>query len=1584
MADFSVSLRVNVEANDIQSQLNAIRPDPINLDVNLNTRGLQNQINSIRRQLMGLSNLRINIGGTGIGAGSGGGRGNNGFMGNINNNISQITTTANNANNTIQRLRQTLASARFDNASIDMVTQHLEQMNLAVTNVTSRIRHNNLRLNITGTDELGRTVTVLKEIDLATGQITNIGKNISQSFGRSREEISQTNAAYREMKSLIKDINNTSIGINKNRASGKDFGALEHKLAALNARYDELEANFAGGFDANQVRNLSNEWAKIAHDVNIANEAITNTKKNLTSSINEGLTTGTFDNQIDKAEGRIRKLSNVSGGVSTAINEVRNALTDMQNAAVSGTDDELIAANNRYERSLKSLNNQLDMAERAQRDFANATKLADNRKLFQTDIDAWMEKNSAAVKKFGDRLIELKARAESCDQIELDGLRREFSQIDREAGAAGLKMQTFGDRIKGQFQKYSQYFSVASVIMYASQAMRDMFQQVVSIDTAMTELKKVTDETDASYDNFLSNAASRAKEIGTTIDGLVSSTADFARLGYSFEQSQGLAEVANIYTVVGDEIDGVEGATQSLVSTLAAFKHEMGDMSDSDFAMSIVDKFNEVSNNFAISSGGIGEALQRSASSLAAANNTLDESIALITAANEVTQNPEKVGNAMKTISMRIRGAKSELEEAGESTDGMVESTAKLREEIMALSGVDIMQDANTFKSTYAIMDELADKWEDLSDISQATIIELIAGKHQGNVFSSLMANFDTARKALETSATSSGSAMAEHAKWSDSLQARLNKLKSTWQSLSQSFMSSGFLKGGIGAITSLANGVDALVSKFGALPTLVGTFAAGLSLLKNKGIFTFDKSTSSIQAFNIELSNMAKTYSSLKSTIGDYNFLASQQRSLAKQQSLISSFSKGKKGATQVRQQELIKQQSQLEKQQKQLAETQENFNKGISQSNVNLANYFSSLNGGKASIAGYVASLVGAKVATFALQAATMALNAALTMGISALVSWGVSALSKWINEAGELAEKVDETTSKYKDQHKALVDMKKDYDTSKEDSMISKYGELSKGVDAFGRNLSLTADEYAEYQNIVNTIADQIPSLVSGYDSQGNAILSCAGNVKDLSTAYEDLIRKQNEAILIDSSGDINKDFKNAVKDAEHNTEGWFGWNWTQELDLGSKKLSTESAEIFENILNAEDSASEFNKALRDSENKLEGIDVDAMSKLLENAGFEKKGNFLDGESSIAHVRRAFEENKAAVKGILGSYYSNLEAEVEGKRTQAQAALSNALDLSDSMYHGMSDTMKNIARKTVGSFDFGFFADLEEQGISVESYINNMLDSLNSLSKMDESTIETAFNLKTQFNGGDISYGEYVNSIQEVGSLIDDLALPDTVKDSIKNALNIDGVVEQYNALSKRLQDDFKWSESAAKDFLGNLSAEEFAVAMNIIPDLDGSFTASELQDMIDKEMALQGLTVKVSLEVEKANIEALTTALSEMVSGSGMSTESISAVESMFKNMEGYDPSKLFERTANGIKLNREELGKLNSEYSKTNLAKLNKEMSSLGDIYNQTREELYKLAYGTDEYDAKLADLNSIESRINELEQYQKAAYYREN
>lgn len=153
---------------------------------------------------------------------------------------------------------------------------------------------------------------------------------------------------------------------------------------------------------------------------------------------------------------------------------------------------------------------------------------------------------------------------------------------------------------------------------------------------------------------------------------------------------------------------------------------------------------------------------------------------------------------------MRIRGATTELEEAGLETDGMAESTAKLQEEVKALSGIDIMLDKDTFKSTYKIMDELADKWGDLTDIQRASVTELLAGKRQGNVMSALMSNWDIAEETLSTSLNSEGSAEKELGNYQKSLQYSLDRIKATAQEFSTTVISSDFLKGAVDGAQSL------------------------------------------------------------------------------------------------------------------------------------------------------------------------------------------------------------------------------------------------------------------------------------------------------------------------------------------------------------------------------------------------------------------------------------------------------------------------------------------------------------------------------------------------------------------------------------------------------------------------------------------------------------------------------------------------------------------------------------------------------------------------------------------------------------
>ena len=535
----------------------------------------------------------------------------------------------------------------------------------------------------------------------------------------------------------------------------------------------------------------------------------------LVNRINTQLNNGGIEASIAKVTAQYEKLG---AGGHEKLSLVKNDLAELgrlQVAMNSATDStSLVTSYTEYNNVLQRVRNTLTTISSETKTFISLSQINS----LDNQMSTWLQKNSKATNDFGADIEKLRKRLSELDgscedsKIKLDTIEQEFRDIKVQAQLAGQTGKSFGTQLTAAFKSIWRYVGVSTVIYQIINAFKQMYHNVYNVNTAMTELKKVTDETDETYDEFLDNAGKKAQKLGTTISELVESTADFARLGFSFSESESLAEVANIYAVVGDEVEDIDTATKSIISTMAAFKIEAND------AITIVDKFNSVGNNFAISSGGIGEALQRSASSLAAANNTLDESIALITAANTVVQDADSVGTAFKTISMRIRAAKTELEAAGLETDGVAESTATLREEILALSGVDIMLDDNTFKSTYDILDELSEKWENLSDIQQASIQELLAGKRQGNVFSSLMTNFDVARSVLDTSENSEGSALSEHEKWLESLEAKVNQFKAAWQDLSQTILDDKGLGSLIDAGTTLLNVLNWIIDTFGML----------------------------------------------------------------------------------------------------------------------------------------------------------------------------------------------------------------------------------------------------------------------------------------------------------------------------------------------------------------------------------------------------------------------------------------------------------------------------------------------------------------------------------------------------------------------------------------------------------------------------------------------------------------------------------------------------------------------------------------------------------------------------------------------
>lgn len=196
----------------------------------------------------------------------------------------------------------------------------------------------------------------------------------------------------------------------------------------------------------------------------------------------------------------------------------------------------------------------------------------------------------------------------------------------------------------------------------------------------------------------------------------------------------------------------------------------------------------------------------------------------------------------LKTVSMYLRAAKTEAEDAGEATDGMATSVSELREELLQLTNnkVDIQIDEDTFKSTYQILKELSDVWDELTDLTKANILEMVGGKRNANVVAALLENFSIAEAALTDSANAAGSALAENEKHLDSIEGKVSKFKATFQELSTTLIDSNFVKQivdfGTGLLNIL-NSIAKVVNALGGLNTALKITAGILAIVKAESL---------------------------------------------------------------------------------------------------------------------------------------------------------------------------------------------------------------------------------------------------------------------------------------------------------------------------------------------------------------------------------------------------------------------------------------------------------------------------------------------------------------------------------------------------------------------------------------------------------------------------------------------------------------------------------------------------------------------------------------------------------------------------
>lgn len=486
-----------------------------------------------------------------------------------------------------------------------------------IKNEINKIGNNPVRIRVQlDSSNLNGIQNQLRET-LSTANYNAIN-NISQTVVRNTANRNSRNNITSLSRSLERDVNRLQRTINLSGIDSKFGTSYARQISEINNQISRV--------DINGLRRLRTQFSDLKKDLSLDTK-----KSSLMSDI---------DSYVRKINGLGKNAE-----LTRWIAELQNLKGRVPNISSAFALNEAVA---KFKELKVNAKDTMSV-------FATMTQ----RNNLANKIDTVL-KNSGLKFKYSDRGKDLAAYSKQLKDSGTAMSSLRFTEISSKFGSVN-------QAVKGSTNVFSEFATkVGSLFKYlnslflsqvAFDSVIKVFREVSDVDKSMTELYRVTDLTGTKYSMMYDQMTESAKRYGSTLSDMINSTAAWARLGFDSDQSIGLAEISSMYQHIAD-ID-YNTAVENMVTAYKGFQSQLQEMygDDATAAMThIVDVYNELGNNYAINSEQVGNALQRSASALALAGNTFEESAGMATAMSEVIQDPDKAGNALKIVSMRLRG----------------------------------------------------------------------------------------------------------------------------------------------------------------------------------------------------------------------------------------------------------------------------------------------------------------------------------------------------------------------------------------------------------------------------------------------------------------------------------------------------------------------------------------------------------------------------------------------------------------------------------------------------------------------------------------------------------------------------------------------------------------------------------------------------------------------------------------------------------------------------------------------------------------------------------------------------------------
>ena len=844
---------------------------------------------------------------------------------------------------------------------------------------------------------------------------------------------------------------------------------------------------------------------------------------------------------------------------------------------------------------------------------------------------------------------------------------------------------------------------------------------------------------------------------------------------------------------------------------------------------------------------------------------------------------------------MRLRGYDEETEELSDDLKNITGDIADLTKTASnGGRGISLFTDESrqTYKSTYEIIKEISEIWNELSDKNQAELLEKIAGKRNSQTVAAAIKNFKAAEKAMTEMADSSGNAMAEMEIAYGSIEYKINQFKETITDLGKTLFKQDFLKRTVGIGTSIINILDKIIEKIGIFPTIIGgtLLANGL---KNAGIFSsgirnglaqYGQSLTSLQAITgtsiaqtellaLTVQNLTPKQQALalatngvsQSQIAEVLALNQVEEKQIQQVLLDTSIIQKKKELTMVTAQEAIMAQGLSEAKAQEIM-TSAGIVAGdnaevISKKQVNIATLQAKLaqEGLSATQIKAITTQLGLKNSTYSLSNYFKGLGASVSSSAKAFGKFLISSPMGWATIAVTAITLVGTAISKYK---------------QKQEEAKQKAEEAKK--------------ELIENVNTAQEEADKIADLTSQYEKYKNVVSLTSDDKKNLKTIQDQLIESfGREADGIDIvNGKYDEQIQKIRKASEEKLKN-YEINAEESYKTVKKDSDTNKTQVFQSGAYYNDNGDLFGlNAIMSSSGRV--TDNKELIRALENIDGVVYDSYGNGLINIDAEGKSAEELKSIYLDVLETLkkfstddfdftqtdiYKDIVANYQHYSDEAEVTYDAAKSLIDSklrLYELSNGSYKELGRDEYLQWIKGFKSQFDSNDKDLNQALEETISQMNIevgeyISSQSTNNLEIFHNftnyLKNSENGlksYSETIGDIVSSQEEYSSIIEQQTkdgklssenIKKLVKDGKTSILVYDDTVKGYKASVSELN---KISQETSSQELSKLKQQKQELLLN--------YNNSKAQlENLRKNIQSESDVNLYSRELNKINIE-----------------------------------------------------------------------------------------------------------------------------